>query len=539
MEARLLSHVRALSRYAHLLPWAALAGLSILIIGRAWVAEDAYITFRVIDNFLRGYGLRWNIYERVQAYTHPLWMLLHIPLVAVLTNIFYANILLSLSCTLGALWLTLRYIQRPAALTLLCFLLPLFLSRAFMDYSTSGLENPLTFLMFAVFGHVLLNYRQYPRFWLYASLSIALAAFNRLDSALLYVPAACYLLRGNFRQVPWRQVTLGMLPLAGWLAFSLFYYGFIFPNTKYAKLNTDIGWLTYLSEGLEYLKYFIMMDLPSFLTIMLAACMALPAAKGKLAAPVDMPWLPRALGLGVLLYSAYIICVGGDYMAGRFWAAPTFASAWMLLAFCPPQLRKDVKASFVVALLAARFVSGILFDIHAECEKCLSLEGKIIEATEVFKTNRLIPKTTSFRIRSEGEYVFAERGRMLARQAAADPENIWRLNLVGMTGYYAGAKTPIIDTLGLADPLLARLPAIKEENFFIGHYHRDIPAGYTRFLRSGSPELMDPNLAGYYTPLHLIVSGDLLDTNRLETIILFNLGYYDHFKNAYLNHLKP
>jgi len=37
----------------------------------AWVCGDAYITFRTIDNLVHGYGLRWNVDERVQAFTHP------------------------------------------------------------------------------------------------------------------------------------------------------------------------------------------------------------------------------------------------------------------------------------------------------------------------------------------------------------------------------------------------------------------------------------------------------------------------------------
>ena len=53
---------------------AILALFSILYLFSAWVADDAYITFRTIENFHHGYGLRWNTIERVQSYTHPLWM---------------------------------------------------------------------------------------------------------------------------------------------------------------------------------------------------------------------------------------------------------------------------------------------------------------------------------------------------------------------------------------------------------------------------------------------------------------------------------
>ena len=42
----------------------------------AWIQDDAFITLRTVDNFVEGYGLRWNPAERVQSYTHPLWMFL-------------------------------------------------------------------------------------------------------------------------------------------------------------------------------------------------------------------------------------------------------------------------------------------------------------------------------------------------------------------------------------------------------------------------------------------------------------------------------
>src|SRR5687768_16592700 len=44
-----------------------------VFLANAWLGDDAYITFRVVWNFLHGYGLTFNPDERVQAYTHPLW----------------------------------------------------------------------------------------------------------------------------------------------------------------------------------------------------------------------------------------------------------------------------------------------------------------------------------------------------------------------------------------------------------------------------------------------------------------------------------
>jgi hypothetical protein len=52
-------------------PWIASAVLLGSVFYKAWIGDDAAITARVIDNLLHGYGLRWNVDERVQAFTHP------------------------------------------------------------------------------------------------------------------------------------------------------------------------------------------------------------------------------------------------------------------------------------------------------------------------------------------------------------------------------------------------------------------------------------------------------------------------------------
>lgn len=41
-------------------------GLLGVVVARAWACDDAYVTFRVIDNFIHGHGLRWNTAECVE-----------------------------------------------------------------------------------------------------------------------------------------------------------------------------------------------------------------------------------------------------------------------------------------------------------------------------------------------------------------------------------------------------------------------------------------------------------------------------------------
>jgi arabinofuranosyltransferase len=117
-------------------------GLLLGLVGaRAWVCDDAYISFRTLENLLAGYGLRWNVDERVQAYTHPLWLLLQVPFRALSGEVFYTSIALSCALTAAAFWIGTRLLRaRPLWLAGLA-VLPLLGSQAFLDYATSGLES--------------------------------------------------------------------------------------------------------------------------------------------------------------------------------------------------------------------------------------------------------------------------------------------------------------------------------------------------------------------------------------------------------------
>lgn len=157
---------------------------------QAWVVDDAYITLRSVDNFVNGLGLGWNPEERVQAFTHPLWMFCLSALYVFTRESFLTTLALSYAMLLalaGVAWWHLRGEPwRP-----LLFLGMLISSKAFFDFTSSGLENPLTVLLAIVFygrwlravepGGRLRRYR-----WLL--FVAALAFFNRIDTLLLYVP---------------------------------------------------------------------------------------------------------------------------------------------------------------------------------------------------------------------------------------------------------------------------------------------------------------------------------------------------------------
>ncbi len=94
--------------------WLTLLGLicfSYELVITAWLNDDSMFTIRTILNWLDGYGPVFNLGERVQAYTHPLWFLL-LSLFLVVSNSIYLGVFsASLVLSLAAVAIVIRRIS--------------------------------------------------------------------------------------------------------------------------------------------------------------------------------------------------------------------------------------------------------------------------------------------------------------------------------------------------------------------------------------------------------------------------------------------
>ena len=165
----------------------------IVILRNAWVSDDAYISFRTVDNFVNGYGLTWNTDEHVQAFTNPLWVFLMSAAYALTGDVYYTSIFLSLLLTVATLGILAFGVARSPAAAALALVILLF-SKAFVDYSTSGLENALSHLLLVSFYYFYFARKHTIRTLLLLSLIAALGALNRMDVVLLYLPALLHVL---------------------------------------------------------------------------------------------------------------------------------------------------------------------------------------------------------------------------------------------------------------------------------------------------------------------------------------------------------
>lgn len=504
----------------------------LLVVRSAWISDDGMITFRVVENFLAGYGLGYNPFVRVQVFTHPLWMfVISLPyfvaglFVSSAPNaLFYIMVFLSVLFSLLAVFLLLSRISKPGLLPLGLAVLMLSLSNGFIDFSTSGMENPLTHFLLAVF--VVAYLAENPNLFLLSLLS-SLIMLNRADSLVLVAPALAYAWWTSAqRKSNLVKIFVGLIPMLLWELFSLFYFGFPFPNTAYAKLNTGVSGVSLALQGFDYFLNSINWDPIVFFSIGLAGVTLFFERNGKFI----------FLFAGVLLYLAYIVKIGGDFMAGRFLTAPLFLST----AIISNQLaakRSQLVGLGVAILLGAFSLRSPLWASNM----VLYLPTYPISDHNRISDQRL----HYFGNDNKGQYnSFVENGFLNPELGSEFAGGEWHFtgfrqvyvaDALGKPGYKKGPNIYVIDNFALSDPLLARLPAAE---WSIGHFRRDVPDGYLETLETGENRIADPDLSLYYSKLRFVVAGPLNDWNRIVEIWKFNTGQYDYLLEAYKQRLS-
>lgn len=510
-----------------------IAVFCIFVIPVAWVGDDPYITFRVVDNIVHGYGAVWNFDERVQVYTHPLWMLLHVPIYALSGNMYLSTIALSLICSLAA-WLIILLARgrNPRGAAVLFIILTLY-SPSLIMFTTSGLESPLSILLFAIFYRLLMRDSSSSS-TIYIFFAIAALCFmNRMDSIVILLPVLLYLLWEKRHLIQPVKLLAVTIPAWGWVLFALLYYGFIFPNTKYAKLNTGISTHDIWIQGLYYARDLYWNDIIGALSMSIAVIF------------LPFYWLYRMhkhhrtavlqilLCLGIFLQCVYVVSVGGDFMSGRFFILPLFAAICMIHTFMlgvsPYRAWRYIAIASLSALTTVTGIFSPPYSPHASIPanpQSLNPQSPnkgIINERSFYALDTGIFSAQNEPYRKAPTFAWVEQGR-----SAAAKTDITIIGNTGMYGFYAGPSLKIIDLYGLADPLLSRLPTIDIHEWRIGHFPRAVPQGYMNARKTGDLSQMEPKLAEYYAHLRLVISGPLWSVERLKTIWNFQLGRYDY-----------
>ena len=488
----------------------------------AWISDDACISFRTVDNFLHGYGLRWNVAERVQTYTNPLMVFCMIVLCFFTKEYYLTAMIFNICCTFAAVLIFMFGIARGKANRFALPMVLLICSKAFIDFSTSGLENSLEYLIAAIFYYFYLQWDKFSkRRLLFLSFIGCLALLNRMDSILLFLPALvdAFFLKGEDK---WYKNILpgfiGIIPFIVWEMFSLFYYGFLFPNTAYAKLNSGISTAEYFQQGILYYLDFMSRDPIAFfsilLTLFLAIYLFVNYHNGK----------SLCIGIGMLLYGIYIMRVGGDFMLGRFFAIILFIGMFIVAEY-KLGLNFLFQVCVVLILITSIMPNNNLISNRLYPDKDSGYYNGIEDGRSYY-----YPATGLLRMsKYGGNFVTNTKNWFYtAKKDLLEGENVVVKTGIGYYGLTAGVQIHVVDSLALGDALLARLPAIYNPEWRIAHFKRLIPDGYLESVESGENLIKDKKLAEYYDVLHNIISGDLFSKERFKQIIDMNLGKYDY-----------
>lgn len=487
---------------------------AILFLRTAWLCDDAYISFRTVDNAVNGYGLRWNVNERVQAYTHPLWLLLHIPFYFFTKEIFLTAIFISFTISMiTIIHITLLIARNTAQILIMASILGF--SRAFVDFSSSGLENPMSHLLLVLFFILFLD-QKFTLFNLFLlSLISCFATLNRQDCVLIYLPALAYAWwNTDNKKIGLLTLCIGFIPLLIWELFSIIYYGFPFPNTAYAKLGAGIPRSDLLCQGLRYYTWTYQHDRVTLVTLIIGLIVPFFRKQKEI-------W---ACAIGVFLYCAYILWIGGDFMGGRYFTAPLLLVTILLIRYSHlDRIKQGIPATaFFLFLSLTQPYVPIFTGVNYSKGGFITSDGITTERKYYYEWSSLLNWRPGKPMPS---FSWADHGR----ENRAKNKKMTKLRgCIGFYGFFSGPLIYIVDFHGLADPLLSRLPSLYHPKIAIGHFLRYVPEGYMESAGSENNEINDPDLAQFYNYIRIITRSPIWSLERFKTILKMNLGYYDY-----------
>jgi hypothetical protein len=437
------------------LHWLSLFVLAAVVLWpyRHSTGDDAYISFRFVQNLARGDGFSFNPDEPTYGSTAPAWVFLLTALHSVGLTIETAAHVLGYTsiavciATFGAL--VARYVEsRPLRWVAVALFI---VDPWFVRWSLSGMENPLALALVLVAMLAQLHLRNSGRVNWISPAAGAFAVLARpemtLFTGLIFLDTLLFERKRRVAQVLVGGA-LGLLVISPWLWYAQQHFGTIVPNTISAKLSR-----LHVDALVGTLKYF-------------ATFWPLQAAAVGLVALTSRKWLQDAQTAEFrerwFLPVAWALClpafyvVGGAPVAGRYmmYGLPAYlligVSAWgMLLApegfpawFSLQRRRALVVASLVLTALLVSFVQyKYLWHITRWPQ---GMDPKMIEIAAYLRENS-----------REDEVVAADQ--------------------VGVLGYFS--ERYVIDLMGLVSPEMLPVRKSKEPHA-IWKYIRDRKADY-------------------------------------------------------------
>jgi arabinofuranosyltransferase len=468
----------------------AMSVLLLVILRTAWVSDQAYLTFRTAEHLLAGAGPRWNIDERVQVAAHPLWLAVVTIGRAVTGDVYFSALALGALTSLLAAGLLL-YRARAMSVAALSATM-LISSKAFIEYSTSGLENPLSNLLLVLVLPFVVRERSSVREAGAFSLITGLAILAHPANGVLLAPSLIRAVRSAGVARSLRIVLVMMLPLFAWLIFAQVYYGTVLPGPWVAWLFSGRSLSECATQGGSYLLNSLANDPVTLLVIVLAMVMAVLTRQPG----------GRAAGAGMIAFLVAVVLVGGDSMSGRMMTSPFVLAVALLSRQAPLAPSWAWPAPFILVVGLGQL--GSAYPLWSD-SSFGPRAGEADLALGVTDARRVMfPETGLLRWTSYTALLDPLATRAAAAVAGGQRVVVGDTN-VGTLAYYAGRDVHVIDRSGEADALLARLPV--ERPWRANALKRALPPGYVESIADGANHLSDPAQARLWDDVLRIARG--------------------------------
>lgn len=425
---------------------------------RLWACEDAYISFRYVENLLDGHGLVYNIGERVEGFTHPLWLLLITLPTALGLPVRLSALSISLLFTLATFYLVLFEDRKPDGNPVLLPLAPvLFITHTgFRDFSASGLEFPLTALLLTMF---LLSYKKSgllakPRYhgallaFLYLThpemILLAVVLYARLAAQWVGYSRQGKSSEARLLVKDALDLSLPIILLAGgYHLFRSLYYAELFPNTYFAKAGLGAYW----SQGWAYFLHFWRYS-PVLLASLLSA-IALYALQGRFRSEFRQQQERMTMLVLAAVLSLYVVRLGGDFMAYRF-LLPVLVILGILWNDLLDHLLTTSRSVAIGSVAMVALSSLLLLDpINAP-----QREGHISDERQYYDLYH--PPLLALFEEPEQHRWYKAGLALKEWQKETQYPVVYATTNIGYLGYAAGSAVRVVDAYGLTDREVAR-----------------------------------------------------------------------------------
>ncbi|MEO8447750.1 MAG: tetratricopeptide repeat protein [bacterium] len=438
----------------------------IICINNKFIQDDAFISFRYIQNFVNGNGLVFNIGERVEGYTNLLWVLILSVFVSLKINVESISQILSVLFGVAVIYMTyllsglirmredlkgskkiksddndaqVNYFNLIPSVMLVC-------TGSFIFWAVSGMETTMfiTFCLLGIYYYVkgrnseAVNYK-FPLFIVLATLTrpeglyfFGLIMIHKLFLSIKEKKSEG--IKEFFSKNNILSYLVFIIPVILYFVIRYSYYGYLFPNTFYAKTGSSSA---YLTAGLEYFEKFF----TSYMLYGVVLLLPLYLLKKK-----ENFFEISLFYLLIIPFMLYVIYVGGDVLKQNRFFLPVLPLIYILFAKFLTEIYFIIKIKFSrsFAFAAVFIISGFI------CFYYYSSQKENLDK-DIASENGLVDK-----MKISGNW-FKSKQQLLGRPLTLAATTI------GAVSYFAGSDVNVIDLLGLTDKEIAHNPKLIPE----------------------------------------------------------------------------